>query len=92
MKPDWLLFLIVIFTSLLLLIQRSDPKRRLWVIVFALIPMELLRQYAVASDASGEALLAILAALVLSFLFWLLIGRYNPPRSGDDIRVLGLDD
>jgi hypothetical protein len=31
-------------------------------------------------------------ALVVNFLFWLLIGRYNPVGSSEDIQVLGLDD
>lgn len=36
--------------------------------------------------------LAVVTALVCNGLFWLFIGRYNPPGSSDDIRVLGLND
>ena len=36
--------------------------------------------------------LAALTAIALNLLFWLFIGRYNPPGSSDDIRVLGLND
>ena len=32
-------------------------------------------------------------ALVVSFLFWLLLGRYNPVHSADDtIKVYGMND
>jgi hypothetical protein len=36
--------------------------------------------------------MAAIAALVLNWLFWFLIGRYNPPRSSDAIKVLGMND
>lgn len=36
--------------------------------------------------------IAAVSAVVLNFLFWFLIGRYNPPRSSDEIKVLGLND
>lgn len=36
--------------------------------------------------------LAALTALILAFLFWLFVGRYNPPGSSESIRVLGLND
>jgi hypothetical protein len=35
---------------------------------------------------------AIVLALVIGALAWLFIGRYNPPGTSDDIRVLGVDD
>lgn len=35
---------------------------------------------------------AIATALLLNALFWLFIGRYNPPASSDEIKVLGLND
>lgn len=35
---------------------------------------------------------AAFGALVFNFLFWFLIGRYNPPHSSDDIKVLGMND
>ncbi|GAB4546628.1 MAG: hypothetical protein OHK0023_06560 [Anaerolineae bacterium] len=35
---------------------------------------------------------SIVTALLLNALFWLFIGRYNPPASSDEIKVLGLND
>jgi hypothetical protein len=36
--------------------------------------------------------LAAATALLFNLLFWVVIGRYNPPRSSADIKVLGLND
>lgn len=36
--------------------------------------------------------MAALAAVIFNLLFWMLLGRYNPPRSGDEIRVIGIND
>jgi hypothetical protein len=41
-----------------------------------------------------EMVWALMASLLVSFVFWLLIGRYNPVGNEDDekIKVYGLDD
>lgn len=41
-----------------------------------------------------EMVIGVIASLILSFLFWLLIGRYNPAGDKDEeaIKVYGLDD
>lgn len=41
-----------------------------------------------------ENIIGLLIALVVSYLFWLLIGRYNKVGNADDegIKVFGLDD
>jgi hypothetical protein len=35
---------------------------------------------------------SIVAALIFNLLFWVLLGRSNPPGSSDSIKVLGMDD
>lgn len=80
------------FGVMLFLIQRAEPKRRLVVALLMLIAAELIRRYAVYRDVNSEALFAFIVALVLNFLFWVLIGRYNPVGSSDNIQVLGMDD
>ncbi len=42
--------------------------------------------------ATNTTILALVSAFIVAFLFWLLVGRYNPPGSSDSIRVLGLND
>ncbi|MCL4253616.1 MAG: hypothetical protein KJ043_07555 [Anaerolineae bacterium] len=54
-------------------------------------PILLLRHYAMTRGVESEAWTAFIIALILNFLFWALIGRYNPVAS-KEVRVLGLDD
>jgi hypothetical protein len=55
------------------------------------VDLPLIREPAKAA-AYNTANAAFFTALVLNFLFFLFIGRYNPPKSSDDIKVLGLND
>lgn len=85
--------LTIILTGLLLLIQRSERKRRLLVALVMLVPVELIRRFTIIRGVEGEMWAALGIALVLNFFFWLLIGRYNPVRkSEDEIQVIGMDD
>jgi hypothetical protein len=89
-----LLFLLTVVIGLLMfLFQRTDPKKKRIVLLILLVPAELIRRFIVFRDINTEGLIAFLLALFLNFLFWLLIGRYNPVRSSDDsIQVIGMDD
>jgi predicted permease len=92
---DWSIFLLLLggFFFIFMLFQRTDPQRRVIVIATMLIALELLRRYVIYRQAETEGLLAFGLALVLAFLFWLFIGRYNRPKSADETTtVLGLDD
>jgi hypothetical protein len=42
--------------------------------------------------ASNTTTLAAFTAILFNVMFWVFIGRYNPPGSSDDIKVLGLND
>ncbi|MDX2140399.1 MAG: hypothetical protein SF123_20105 [Chloroflexota bacterium] len=92
---DWSLFLLLLlgFMVVFMLLQRADPKRRLWVIIFALLVLELARRFVWFRDIHTEGWAALITAALLAFFFWLLVGRYNPPKSADEsIKVLGLND
>ena len=52
----------------------------------------LIRHNAFLKVKHSETQAAFVLGLILSFLFWLLIGRYNPIGSSDDIQVIGMDD
>ncbi|MDX2162518.1 MAG: hypothetical protein SF162_14425 [bacterium] len=86
------LFLCVLVNAVLFFVQRSEPKRRFISFLFALIPLELIRRYVWFRDVHTEAAIAFGLALVINFLFWALIGRYNPVGSSDRIKVYGMDD
>ncbi len=92
---DWnYVALIAVAAALLLvMIQRTEPKRRRLTIFFVAICLLLIRHNAfLKADLHEETLLAFVIALLLSFVFWLLIGRYNPVKSEDSVHVLGMDD
>lgn len=86
------ILLTVIFGLILLLIQRSERRRRLIVFLLFLVVGEMIRRYAFFRNAYTEVWIGLIIALVLNGLFWLFIGRYNPPGSSEDIQVIGLDD
>ena len=72
--------------------QRADPANRKAVRYFSYFMLLLIGVYVWWYSLFREALFALLAAAILGGLFWLVIGRYNPVSSSDDIRVLGMDD
>jgi uncharacterized protein involved in response to NO len=90
---NWGAFLVLmaVFAALMLIVQRAERKRRLFTLIVMLIGAELVRRYLVYRGWDTEGLLAVLAALILNGLFWLFIGRNNPPKSSDEIEVWGND-
>lgn len=92
---DWnYVALIAIAAALLLvMIQRTEPKRRRLAVTLVALCLLIIRHNAfLKGDLHEETLLAFVVALGLSALFWLLVGRYNPVDAGEDIRIMGLDD
>jgi hypothetical protein len=88
-----ILVLLTIFISVMLFhVQRSEAKRRIIVALVMLGVGELIRRYVFYRGVHTEAQVALVIALIVNFLFWLLIGRYNPTHSSDEIQVIGLDD
>jgi hypothetical protein len=86
------ILLTLLYSGLLLLIQRAEKRRRLWVTII-LVPVGIVTHFSAAGRGTdSESILAFVLALVLNILFWLIIGRYNPVGSSDDIKVIGLDD
>jgi hypothetical protein len=85
-------FLTSVFFIALFLIQRSESRRRLVVLIGFLLVGELIRRYTWFRDVHAEAWLSLSIAFVLNVAFYLFIGRYNPVGSSDDIQVIGMDD
>jgi len=92
MNTEYLVIYTIVLGVLIFFIQRTEAKRRLVVLIIMGIPFLLLRNLAVFRDVEREAWVGLAIALVLNFLFWVLIGRYNPVGSSDQIQVLGMDD
>jgi hypothetical protein len=87
-----LVILAIFMGAMMFMVQRAEAKRRLFVIVIMLGIGELIRRYVFYRGVHTEAWIALVSALIVNLLYWLLIGRYNPPASSDEIRVIGLDD
>lgn len=83
----------VLVAILLVMIQRTEPKRRRLAAIVVLPILLVIRQYAfLKGDLHEETLLAFIVGFVLSLLFWLLIGRYNPVGRDSEVKVIGMDD
>ncbi len=77
---------------ILFFIQRTEITKRRLVTRLMVIVIVLTFGWAVLRSYIGAFIAALVIALVVNFIFWVLIGRYNPVGSSDDIQVLGLDD
>ncbi|MBK8025892.1 MAG: hypothetical protein IPK19_32020 [Chloroflexi bacterium] len=84
--------LTIFMTAMVLMIQRTEKKRRLLVTIVMLLVAELIRRYVWYRGVHDEAWMALALALTVNFLFWMFIGRYNPVGSSEEIQVMGLDD
>lgn len=92
---DWnYVTLIAIVASLLLImIQRSERKRRRLVTAVVVICFLVIRHNtSIKPHLNEETAVAFGIGVVISALFWLFIGRYNPVGSSDEIEVIGMDD
>ncbi len=80
-------------TLLLVLIQRTEKTKRRIVWALVLICFLVIRHNAfIKGDLHEETLLAFVVGFLFSGLFWLLVGKYNPVGTSDEIHVIGMDD
>lgn len=89
---DWsyILLIAITFSLLLIIAQRMIERRRRLMRGF-IVSMAILLM--IRYELHLENVIGYMIALIMSYLFWLLIGRYNPVGEGDDaIKVFGLDD
>lgn len=91
---QWETFLLLLFAfgSLMFMIQRTEAKRRRIVALGLGIVFIIIVRYVAFREFHTEAQVSFVIAFILNFLFWALIGRYNPPKNSDEMKVLGLDD
>ena len=87
-------FLLLFFTIgfMLFLFQRTEAKKRRIVALVMVLLSVVIFNFIRYRELHSEAQTALVAALAVNFLFWALIGRYNPPKSSDEIQVIGMDD
>ncbi len=92
MNVGVLVILAAFMGVMIFMVQRAEAKRRLFVIIVMLGIGELIRRYVFYRNVHTEAWIALFLAVLVNFLYWLFIGRYNPLHSSDEIQVIGLDD
>jgi hypothetical protein len=92
MNSSYVVLLTIVFSLMLLLIQRTEAKRRLIIAILMAATGLLIQRYIAYREITSEANLSLALALVFNILFWLFIGRYNPVGSSDDIHVIGMDE
>ena len=92
MNLGGLLLLLGFYSALMFPAFRVESKHRRIVTLCVLLGIFAIYQFSVGHHAESEGWIAMILALVLNFLFWLLVGRYNPPSTDDEIKVIGLDD
>ncbi len=94
MQTEYVILLTLFISGMMLVVQRSERKyRRVVFLLFLFTAGILLRNFVVYREIEREGYTALVLSLVINFLFWLLIGRYNPVGSSDsNIQVLGMDD
>jgi hypothetical protein len=87
-------FILLLFTIgfMMFLFQRTEAKKRRIVVLVMAVLAILIFNFIRYRGLHSEGQAAFVVALVLNFLFWVLIGRYNPPKSSDEIQVIGMDD
>ena len=84
--------LVLSLGTVIFVIQRTEAKRRRIVLIVMFLVLLVLGWLVNMRGAWGEAALGLIIALILNGLFYILIGRYNPVGTSDDIHVLGMDD
>lgn len=90
---DYTHSLTIVFGLTFFLIQRSEEKARGCVTRFMILVVGgAVAWFSYTRGVFGQALWALIVAGGINLLFWAVIGRYNPPKSSDEIRVLKMDD
>jgi len=80
-------------TILLVFVQRTETtKRRItWGVI--IICFLVIRHNAfIKGDLHEETLIGFIVGIIISGLFWILVGKYNPVGTSDNIKVIGMDD
>ncbi len=88
-----LILLVVCFSFLLWMLQRTDSKY-LWVtaVIFVLPVGYLLYEWALNLSLRRELFISIGLSIILNVVYWVVYGRHNPVGSTESIKVIGMDD
>lgn len=88
---DAFLLLFALYAGGILVTQRAEKASRLMVLFTMAFIGNLIWRVAIYYEYEAENVWAILAALSINGLFWLVIGQRFPPGSSDSIEVVGME-
>ena len=93
MDIGYIALISVTFALLFILIQRTEKTKRRISWALLILGAILVRHIALLKDTLYvESFIGFIVGFVLSAIFWLLIGQYNPVGTSDNIHVIGMDD
>lgn len=93
MDINYVILIFITVTLLLIFVQRTEKTKRRIVWGIIIMCFLVIRHNAfVKGDLHAETLIGFIMGFIISGLFWLLIGKYNPVGSSDDIQVIGMND
>jgi Ca2+/Na+ antiporter len=91
MDGGYILLIAIVFGILLIISQRVITKHKRMFRGF-IVSMGILLMCRYDSSYQIANLIGYMIAIVISFLFWFFVGRYNPVNDADEIKVYGLND
>ncbi len=86
-----LMLLLGLYAGVLIVVQRAEKNRRLLVFFFMAFSGLLIWRTAEYRNVPDENDWAMLGAVALNLVFWLVIGRRFPPGTSDSIEVIGME-
>jgi len=93
MDTGYIALIATIVTFLMIFVQRTEKTKRRMTWGFAILCFLIIRHNAfLKSDFHAETLIAFIIGFVISGIFWLFVGKYNPVGNSDEMKVMGLDD
>lgn len=92
MNTGNLILLTVLALLMLLMIERTEPKRRWITVLLLILPAIWLYRWAGYRGQTTETLIGVGVGAALFLVYWLAWGLRHRPQSSDSIHVVGMDD
>ncbi len=92
MNTGNLILLAVLTLLMLVMVERTEIKRRWITVLLLILPVIWLYRWAGYRDQATEALIGVGIGAGLFLIYWLAWGLRHPPQSSDSIHVVGMDE
>lgn len=93
MDTSYIILISIAVAILFIILQRTEKTKRRMTWSVIIVCLLVIRHNAfLRGDLHEETLLGVIGGIIISGLFWALIGKYNPAGTSDGIKVIGMDD